>query len=173
MQFGLGKQQSTERRVGSQFALWQTLRHNQHAFSEAGVGPHIIHNSLSLSLFSVAIWRIRFAEGQLANTAKLAKNATKTYLAGSCRRSRHRPQTAGAAAASVGGAAAGSMLILMLMLILDMRLRLRCRGNRRLGLGNRNAVRELWPHKIRQSMSQNGQIAELLLLLPQLQCGTN
>lgn len=63
MQFGLGKQQSTERRVGSQFALWQTLRHNQHAFFEAGVGPHIIHNSLSLSLFSVAIWRIRFAEG--------------------------------------------------------------------------------------------------------------
>lgn len=131
MQFGLGKQQSTERRVGSQFALWQTLRHNQHAFSEAGVGPHIIRNSRSLSLFSVAIWRIRFAEGQLANTAKLAKNATKTYLAGSCRRSRHRPQTAGAASAS----AAGSMLILMLMLILDMRLRLRCRGNRRLGLG--------------------------------------
>lgn len=131
MQFGLGKQQSTESRwVGSQFALWQTLRHNQHAFSEAGVGPHIIRNSRSLSLFSVAIWRIRFAEGQLANTAKLAKNATKTYLAGSCRRSRHRPQTAGAAAAS-----AGSMLILMLMLILDMRLRLRCRGNRRLGLG--------------------------------------
>lgn len=41
------------------------------------------------------------------------------------------------------------------------------------GTGNRNAVRELWPHKIRQSMSQNGQIAELLLLLPQLQCGTN
>lgn len=134
MQFGLGKQQSTERRVGSQFALWQTLRHNQHAFFEAGVGPHIIHNSLALSLFSVAIWRIRFAEGQLANTAKLAKNATKTYLAGSCSRSRHRPQTAGAAAASVGGAA-GSMLILMLMLILDMRLQLRCRGNRRLGIG--------------------------------------
>lgn len=134
MQFGLGKQQSTERRVGSQFALWQTLRHNQHAFFEAGVGPHIIHNSLALSLFSVAIWRIRFAEGQLANTAKLAKNATKTYLAGSCKRSRHRPQTAGAAAASVGGAA-GSMLILMLMLILDMRLQLRCRGNRRLGIG--------------------------------------
>lgn len=39
--------------------------------------------------------------------------------------------------------------------------------------GTGNAVRELWPHKIRQSMSQNGQIAELLLLLPQLQCGTN
>lgn len=87
--------------------------------------------SLSPFLFAVAIWRIRFAEGQLANTAKLAKNATKTYLAGNCRRSRHRPQTAGAASASAGGAAAGSMLILMLMLILDMRLRLRCR----LGIG--------------------------------------
>lgn len=82
-----------------------------------------------LSLFRVAIWRIRSAEGQLANTAKLAKNATKTYLAGSCRRSWHLPQTAGAATA----AAAGSMLILMLMLILDMRLRLKCRL--RLGLG--------------------------------------
>lgn len=56
MQFGLGKQQSTERRVGSQFALWQTLRHNQHAFSEAGVGPHIIHNSLALSLYSLSLF---------------------------------------------------------------------------------------------------------------------
>lgn len=163
MQFGLGKQQSTERRVGSQFALWQTLRHNQHAFSEAGVGPHIIRNSRSLSLFSVAIWRIRFAEGQLANTAKLAKNATKTYLAGSCRRSRHRPQTAGAASDIDVDVDFGH----------ETPTQMQRQSQTGTGTGNRNAVRELWPHKIRQSMSQNGQIAELLLLLPQLQCGTN
>lgn len=167
MQFGLGKQQSTERRVGSQFALWQTLRHNQHAFSEAGVGPHIIRNSLALSLFSVAIWRIRFAEGQLANTAKLAKNATKTYLAGSCRRSR----------ASTTNCWGCRCLCCWVNVDIDVDVdfghETATQMQRQSQTGNRNAVRELRPHKIRQSMSQNGQIAELLLLLPQLQCGTN
>lgn len=175
MQFGLGKQQSTERRVGSQFALWQTLRHNQHAFSEAGVGPHIIRNSRSLSLFSVAIWRIRFAEGQLANTAKLAKNATKTYLAGSCRRSQ-------ASTTNCWGCRCLCWWCCCWVNVdidvdVDFGHETPTQMQRQLqtgtGTGNRNAVRELWPHKIRQSMSQNGQIAELLLLLPQLQCGTN
>lgn len=155
MQFGLGKQQSTERRVGSQFALWQTLRHNQQ-----------LSRSLPILYLAHSIRR-----GAIGKHCQIGQKCHKNIFGWQLQE--ESPSTTNCWGCLCLCWWCCCWVNVDIDVDVDFGHETPTQMQRQSQTGNRNAVRELWPHKIRQSMSQNGQIAELLLLLPQLQCGTN